>query len=420
MFRKFTPIPNHLSARIISLLNRFSLWHLVVMGLAIRLVWGMATETAVVSDGLSYFNHAKNMVLHGYYGFDGGESEAHWPPGYPLILSPFMMLFGANTLAVQALNFILFLVTLLGVWKLSKFYYGETIAKMAIVLLIFWPNYIYLINMSAKETVILTFISWFAYFYFTFSETNRYHYAFITGLILGIMTLVQPSIAVIAAAAVITHFVSTRRLMPSVALSVIIIVGVIVTVSPWTVRNYLLLGSPVAVSYNGGDVFYRANNANAIPGYNAPDPNSPTYHLAPLEKRAKSYELGIQWIKEHPMDFLNLAYGKGLLYLGNDDTTLWQFFEKDENSRRSIVYYALHLISNFYWIMILIFLLYGIYLSKAELDSFDHFVALAFIMMGLVEFVFEAGARHHIPLYPLMAIACAKTLLSDHKLVEDR
>lgn len=401
---------------IFRVVQKLSFLHIIAVGLILRVLWVVFTDTALIVDAYSYYVHAKNLVFNGYYGFDGGQPDAFWPPGYPLFLAIFMLIFGETETILPLSNLVLYLITMAGVVKFAQFNYNDTIAKIAALVLVIWPNYIFLTNTGAKEAVVIALMSWAIYCYFNFLHYSKLSHLLLAAVLVGMMVLVQPSLGVIFVALIITHFLSTRNIISSTALICVLVLGMVLVVSPWTIRNYQLYNAIIPVSTNGGVLFYSNNNNQVTPGYNDPPPSLKIDYPDPVEQSSKGFELGLSWIKENPKEFLYLSYHKGLYYLGNDDPSLWQIFNYRGEGSRTFLYYIANMIINLFWIWIMAVILLRIHLGKNKLDSFENFVTLSFLGLLMVDMLFEAGTRHHMPLYPLMAILCAKALRSEsHK-----
>ena len=117
--------------------------------------------------------------------------------------------------------------------------------------------------------------------------------------------------------------------------------GTLVIVLPWSARNTLLFGRPTFISTNGGVTFWNGNNpfttgsahdvyadklaaylgVEPTPGlpqvYQHPEPypfppeiEGQLQHLSELELDRASYLAGLQYIRQQPMDWLNLEKQK--------------------------------------------------------------------------------------------------------------
>lgn len=100
---------------------------------------------------------------------------------------------------------------------------------------------------------------------------------------------------------------------PVVAGTFVLTLGMVLVVGPWTVRNYAALGALVPVSTNGGVNLWQGNNPNATGGfYWSDDPAvNPLLRVSDeVEQDRLGRRLALQWIREHPWDFLRLGFIK--------------------------------------------------------------------------------------------------------------
>jgi len=93
-------------------------------------------------------------------------------------------------------------------------------------------------------------------------------------------------------------------------------------ISPWTIRNFVVQHTFVAISTNGGVNFWIGNNAAATgefvwPPLVAPDLLRKSAHMTEPERDRFFYEQGLAFVREHPIQVARLL-GLKLLYF------LWQ------------------------------------------------------------------------------------------------
>ena len=377
----------------------------LVAGITLRLCWATVADVHLVSDAYSYFVHAQQMLLEGYYGFPKGGPDAHWPPGYPLVLYIFLGIFGISKKIIILVNILLFAATTIGVFVTAKTVYGPTAARLAILVVVLWPNLLFVSASGSKEAIICAILPWLLLLFI--HSTRRLDLAAVAvmGLLLGFSALTQPSFLLIFGVIVLAYALVTKRLRQTSVFTLVLLATMAATIAPWSARNHAIYHKLVMISTNGGDVFYRANNPNARPGYNATRPDSPLANLPALERNRLGYQLGMAWIRDNPVDFLRLAVQKSILYLGNDDTCLWETFDDPSNPKKSPIYKLLVATSNGYWIIVLLLVFVATWNRRKLEDEYLLLFMGIFLCMLLIDAVFEAGQRHHIPLYGLMAIA---------------
>lgn len=103
---------------------------------------------------------------------------------------------------------------------------------------------------------------------------------------------------------------------------ILIVVSCFVTLVPWMMRNYVVVGAPVLTS-NAGVNLYGANNPTAKGGYYLPDEKDPDAPNTELENDRYYFKKGLEYIYGHPRHFVSLI-GKrqALLWSRNNNLAL--------------------------------------------------------------------------------------------------
>src|SRR5581483_9539377 len=113
----------------------------VLVGMAVRLGWILAFPAEPVSDGAVYVALARRLISGAPY--EIANTRAYWPPGYPLFLCPWLALIPHQAISIALSNISLFLVGIVGVWKLSGALCGLSASAFAVMLFALWPNLIF-------------------------------------------------------------------------------------------------------------------------------------------------------------------------------------------------------------------------------------------------------------------------------------
>ena len=236
-------------------------------------------------------------------------------------------------------------------------------------------------------------------------------------MILGFATLVQPSYMLMPIALFLSELLGGVCVRKALIRTILIIIGLIIVVMPWSIRNVQMLGQVVLVSTNGGDVFYRANNPLATGGYVAHGEVS--LNLPELEKNREGYRLGLEWIKNHPIDFLQLAVRKQVLFLGDDAAGAYESLKRGRESGDVSGSYALiKAFCNGFWLMLWI----AVFLSPSW--RIIHSSTRSLLLMAVfayplaIDSIFESGGRHHVPVVVILALVVAANITQHAKVVK--
>jgi hypothetical protein len=359
---------------------------LIAIGLVLRLAWSMAFDAKPSSDGLTYLELATKLASGQPYYTAG--TFAYWPPGYAFFLSPFVLLLGTSV-AVLVSQLLLFCVSSVGLYKLTERFSSSRAALLAVGLFCLWPNLIAHCGTPEKESLVAALLIWAV----LCVTGERLVSTFMAGLLLGAVTLVQPSTLLLipAIGALLLIRQADRAIMPIAVL----LLGAALVIAPWTARNYQVLGGFKLVSTNGGGNLYRANNPLANGGY-TPVGEIDLSHLSELDSDRTGKELAFRWIKDHPLPFIRLILEKELRFMGDDAGGVYGTFLAEKEKRPQMLYFALKMMANLWWLVawaaIASLVIAGARLGKAS------FLAWGWIYLFALHSVFESAGKYHVPI----------------------
>lgn len=405
---------------------------LIVVGVIVQIVAAAITAPVPTSDFKAYLSLAERLASGAGYVDEAGHL-AFWPPGLPLALTPLVWIFGANLVAVTAGNVLLFVLGAVAVWSISCRLFDRSIANVSVLLYTIWPTRILNAGLPGKESLTLAMLLvGTALCLKALDRTQRRSWALgiAAGGAFGLASLAQPGLLLFVLLIPIAFRFAARSLgIPAFAWRIgVILAGVMVCVAPWMIRNYIVFeGRFCGVATNGGSVFYRANNPLATGAWIA-EGEIPITHLPELEQNRLGFALGLEWIKSHPADTLNISLRKLLYFLAGDDHgPYWAIFrgtglKEDEafrtNSSWRMAGYELARVSS--WIFWIFFTALGaralLALRSQPSPATERFLPLIYPLLysACVFMIFESGSRQHIaaagPLFALAAFACVDSL----------
>jgi 4-amino-4-deoxy-L-arabinose transferase-like glycosyltransferase len=381
------------------------------IGIAVRIGWILLFPAPFRSDGSVYFTLARQLSELGTYRDPRGEF-AFWPPGYPFYLLPFIKAFGAHHWVPIIANFALYVGSLFVVYDLARRCGGSTAPRLATLIAAAWPNYIFASGTASKELLLVTLVPLALLLYFRASDAvSRIHATgllALSGAVFALASLTQPGLLLLPSI-LIGYEMTRRTAIGAAAIRVGLVVGVLaILIGLWTYRNFVVLGSAVLISTNGGSTFYRANNPLATGGYTERGERS-LDGLGELERHRRGLEYGTEWIRSHPMDFLKLAWRKQVLFLGDDGEGVYETLKRGLEIGDAR-YFWLKMVSNLFWLVAWLLILAGFIrgggASAPQLAS-TCALGLTVAYFWLIDSVFESGARHHMPLIGILAVLAA-------------
>jgi 4-amino-4-deoxy-L-arabinose transferase-like glycosyltransferase len=210
------------------------------------------TDALLSVDARDYLVYAWNTVHHGVYSIDPAgvtadasvlRPDAVRSPGYPLFLMPFM---GDGKALIDSVNDIRFsqvvlstLTIALGFWFFRGFL-GPIGSLSAALLTALSPHLVVMPTYVLTETLFAALLVLSGLAFGRLMRRPVWPLALLAGAVLGLADLVRPSIhvfPVIAGALIIDH-VRTKK---GAVLAATCLLGFILAVAPWLVRNAISL-----------------------------------------------------------------------------------------------------------------------------------------------------------------------------------
>ena len=188
----------------------------------------------------AYNEIAQNLTSgRGFVWNDG--SSANETPGYPYYLAVIYSIVDNNYTAVKIIQ--LLLLGLIGVFvflickRLSLKFIFSLLAGLATVL---WPYFLLYSNLILPEIPLALFLIISTYLLLLFQKTPTYLKSISLGIILGLATLTRPMVLLLPflITAGIIIFIKKLRKPKSLLKILTLLIFFIITLTPWTIRNY--------------------------------------------------------------------------------------------------------------------------------------------------------------------------------------
>lgn len=352
---------------------------------------------------------AKGTETPGSFGLDTLYSFK--PPLYPLFLAAIYATLGRNFLVVGIIQAFLGTLTCLIVFRIGKIIFDEKIGLISALMLALYPYGIFQ-GIRITDTTLFVFLTTLSILYlYKITQKPTIRNNIISGITIGLAVLCRPSIVpfipFIALWLGISFFHNKTRTLKTIA---IVFAFVILTVLPWTIRNYLVLGQPVLFGTNGGYTFWQANNQfteKYIRMRSDLDPiafneginwrEKGIHGLSEVEQDRWFYREGIKFIYDHPFDFIKLS-GLKFLSLWN-----WYLYPSSESKLKNAFY-------TFSYGPMLILAIVGMMLTY---DRWKKTLLLLFLFFSftILYVIFYGKTIYRFPLDPFLFIFSAYTLL---------
>jgi 4-amino-4-deoxy-L-arabinose transferase-like glycosyltransferase len=322
---------------------------LLIVALAIRVAEVQGSSYRPVNDAGSYLTLASQIAHTGDYptsavrGKGAGGTRgptAYFPPGYPYFLAATDLIDGHTTRRGGAIHparlsqALLGTVTvaLIGLVALEAF--GETIALIALGLAAFYPVLIELSGILVAENLMTPLVlgaSWAALRAARSQRPLRWIAA--AGVMTGLATLVHVNAILV----LIPLVVAAWRVHPALRAPALLIVTALLTLTPWMIRNAIVMHRFIGISdetgitlegtYNPASASYRPVPYKwrlyyGIPADHALIRQARTLTEPQLSGRLQSRAL--DYISDHPLAPLAVTYDNTLRLLELEGSFAWQ------------------------------------------------------------------------------------------------
>ncbi|MBE0410190.1 MAG: glycosyltransferase family 39 protein [Anaerolineales bacterium] len=320
----------------------------MILGLGLRLFWIFIYPTQLYADSIWYFE--KGIEISSGYGYvydlESMRPTAAWPVGYPAFLAFLFFFTGPSELVAKLANVALSLITIYLTYIYGKWIFNRTIGILSAFLISILPGYIIYSNLVSTD-ILFAFLTTTTLIlaikpivYESHKRLNPQFFGIMTGLINGAAVMVRSTGLLLFPLWIFIRWLG-RREGRSIILrwGIGLFVGTAGIVLPWTLRNYLVFDEFVPISTNGGWNFWMGNNPHAYGGYIAT--NNPEINpLLPLigdefAVDKTGYELGMEFIRENPLQVIKLIPAKIFyMYNSNDHGLVWNSLSAVDASQR--------------------------------------------------------------------------------------
>lgn len=305
--------------------RRLALYVLIsfAVALLIRLWVTLPSRPLLYDDEMSLWQYAFNVAQGQYYGTQG----AYWPPGFVFLAGWVFRVFGADPtfLAVRVLQAFLAAGTagLLALWA------GRSLSPeaglLAGLLFALHRNLIYYSGRFYSETLFLFLLLAAFVAYDEHARSGRTRTLVLGSVLLGLSVLTRPvSLPLLGILPVWwlalrwpgRQWPAWRRLFTNAAVAGAVTV---LTIVPWTLRNWAVMHQFVPIDTNGGLNFYLAHNplANGTWVDLSGDPIIAMQNRP--EVSSEGFKAGLAYALSHPERELELFQAKNYMFWTDRD-----------------------------------------------------------------------------------------------------
>ena len=415
-----------------------ALWVILALGFLARLAWISVVESGITSDfvydATLYFEAGRQIAAGEGFVTSPGVPTAYFPPGYPVILAGFFVLFGPKFLLPALINSVAGTATCWVTYKLGARAYGLRAGLIGAALLAFWPSHIYASSATMSETVftfLLTSVIYCFYLLETSERGERNRGWLLLGFLVGFTSLVRGAgflfVGVLALALLINHGFKRKAFVRLAML----LVPLLLTTGLWTLRNQITMGAPILLGTSGGWSFFNAHNEKADGGQSwvidryrmdlfKENLTSQDSRENDVTLHALQVGHAVNYMATHPMEELAQIPKRVYRMHRSDDWPLmwigWRTRSED-GRRQSIEYVNAHIdpwlpqIANVYYFVALGLGLSGLVLGFSRVYRRSWIIPLSVIYFHVLHGVIFFGTeRFHAPFLPELALGAGLLL----------
>jgi 4-amino-4-deoxy-L-arabinose transferase-like glycosyltransferase len=423
-------IGNHSVTRYVPIGRKFfPLAVILLVAFLLRLWWSLVVHVdpaEVWKFDMTWYDHVARQLTdgNGFTGFDG-EPTAFWPPGYPALLAFLYLIFGRSLLAAELLNVFLGTLTCLLTYAIGSRLFGRGVGLVAAALLALFPSHIFFSAVTLTEVTFLAIFTLAIYLFVVWNdresggELPRW---LLFGLLLGVASLVRGVALLFLSVPAAVWLISSRSVRKSLQRTVVVAVGLVIVLLPWTIRNYVEMDYPILTSTNGAEAFWDghwsgASGDAALPWEIESIWRAEYNHLPNPEREIELYKAqmreGIEYMVTHPIHEIKLI-PKRIYHLYREDRVVLDWAEDADgvilNPFRDEV---LSTLANGYFFAVLGLALVSAprWLSRRNPAAVFLLLTVAYYTL-LHGFLFIGNPRFHAPLLPVFSIMAATGLVA--------
>ncbi|MHB8656614.1 MAG: ArnT family glycosyltransferase [Solirubrobacteraceae bacterium] len=389
----------------------------IMLGLVVRLLYVLLTQHYALAGDAPEYDAEARLIAAGHLFWTrlpyGSLHAGAWKaPGYPAWVGFWYWLLGPHPDAVRLIQIPLGAVTIVLGWLLARRLFSPRVAIAAAFVLALYPlawQYEELLYPEALATpitlAILTVV-------LTRAPSRRT--AVLSGVLLGVSLLIRPSGEFLLLGALVAWWVAAG-FRQAVVLTVLAAGVAVLVVSPWAIRNAIVMHGFVPVSMQDAALYGTFNPQSAsdsvfpyawrrAPG-DVADLLDPRHPLSDVKLRSALINRGETYIKHHPASVISAFFWNGL-------SRLWDIRRRSRSLVEVPYEGRSRLVTNLgldAYLVLLPLALVGLWRARRRRAIVLGVLAVA--LGSSVIFTVEGGTRYRAPLEPLISVlACAGAL----------
>lgn len=378
----------------------------LVIGFGVRLAPALYMNNKISwEDERDYLDLAQKIHNgQGYVRADGSPT-AFRAPGYPMFLALLRFTGIQTPFTIRLVQALLGTAIIWLVYQTGLIIMNRSAALLGAVLTAIYPYYIIMPVTLLAETLFTTLLLAATLQLFLFLRDGRGKLLFGAAITMGLAILTRPAAVALAGGVILWLLISKHFPMKQrVGLAALFIGAVLLTITPWMMRNYMQFGS-FTLATNGGRNLWLGNNAASTinTGSNIAMDEVMTQQIESAETETKAekiyYDHAFRHIKTHPWQFVILTAKKALAFWRWTPSPMTgNSYERDQ---------LMHWLSIFSVAPIFIFAIIGYILAPAELRCKISLWLIFAIFYTATHAIYISKVRFRLPLDAFIILTAA-------------
>lgn len=392
--------------------EKYYLYLILSAAFFIKIVFSYVLQTEIKSDSITYHNLALS-ILSGEYSLNG-KPTAFVVCGYPLFISGIYYLFGEGQFFIKLIQSLIEIATGFLFFKVSLNFFDIKYSLISLALFSFLPS-----NLLFSQTLLTE--SLFGFFSMTVLllclKENFVRNVFLIGIFFGLSIMVRSSFSFAVFLVPLYLFIHRKEffqnkyMLCTIKYAAIFSAGVILILSPWLIRNKIVMNS-FTLATQGGSTLWEGNNPDATGTWNKQmvEANPLFDNPNEIQREKEFYKAASEFILKNPLKFFLLGIKK-LGYLFSSERMIVLYFTGNAEGRTSTEVYKsvnplILILINLPYFFIMLSGCWGLLLLNEK-----KFFIYGFILIWMITiFIFVALARYHYVLIPFFTIGTVNLL----------
>ncbi|ORX22549.1 oligosaccharyl transferase STT3 subunit [Thermoanaerobacterium sp. PSU-2] len=196
-------------------------------------------------DAKNYDIMVKQFLTKGFLGYMSNSPNAYVTPGYPLFLALIYKIFGFSNgsplQAVRIVQSVLSVLTVLLIFFIGREIRNNKVGLMAASISAIYPTFVWASTLILTETVYTFVFMVYLYLQVIALKRPKAYINVLTGILFGLAILIRPAAAPLIVIPYILMYIQNRDLNYTVRNFLQVLIGFIVIMMPWWIRNIVTL-----------------------------------------------------------------------------------------------------------------------------------------------------------------------------------